>query len=321
MKIGLIDVDDTSFPNLALMKLSTYHKMRGDEVYLIKGNKSPNIHFDKVYVSCVFTKNAWKAKAIEFFHDKVELGGSALDIHKTLPDYIEHLCPDYSLYGIDYSMGFTSRGCIRKCGFCIVPEKEGYIREHSPFEEFVRHQKILLLDNNFLASPKAKDKLLWLIDFRKKVSFNQGLDIRLMNYDYAKLLSQVDYYDSDFNQRRLYFAWDDVKDEKFVERGIQTITQYIPVKHLRFYVLVGYNVTKEEYDWRYFKENDYYRFEKLVSLGVEPFVMVYNDRKDIPLLRHFARWVNRHLYGYIPFERYDKGNSQRVIWREIHKRS
>ena len=120
MKIGLIDVDG-KMPNLALMKLSAWHKERGDDVDLTMPVLAAG--YDKVYMSKVFT---WSD--MPCLPDNAEVGGTGCDLHKTLPDEIEHLCPDYLLYKMDYSMGFLTRGCIRKCEFCFVPEKEGNIR-------------------------------------------------------------------------------------------------------------------------------------------------------------------------------------------------
>jgi len=314
--IGLVDLAKTRFPNLALMKICACHRSLGDRTFLVEGDDL--LKFDKVYVSCVFTENRWRAEGIKSLHPNVEIGGSGISLSSSLPNEVEHLMPDYSLYKLRYSMGFTSRGCIRKCPWCIVPEKEGWIKEWAPIQEFLApyHSKLMLLDNNFLASPKCIEKLEWLAKRRRflKVSFNQGLDIRLIDDERAELLSKIKYYDSDFNQRRLYFAWDDLRYEKQVLRGIETLLSHnIPPRHLRFYMLVGFNVTPEEYNWTYFKNHDYYRFNRLVSLGVEPYIMVYNDRRDIPILRYFARWVNRHLYTAWSFEEYDRGDSKKVI--------
>jgi len=311
MKILLVDADRTGFPNLALMKLSAWHKRRGDQVWLNSCLGKP----DRVYISCAFEKHRNRAlliaRAYEAQGCEVELGGYGVS-NRTLPDEIEHIMPDYDLYGIDYSMGFTARGCIRKCEFCLVWRKEGPIREHSPIEEFwnPRHDKILLLDNNFLASPLWKEKLEFLIARRLKVCFNQGLDLRLIDQEKALWLKRVRYYDNEFRKRRLYFAWDRMEDEDAIMRGIRILKDVgIHPKHMMVYMLVGFNTSFEE---------DWYRFEKLSQQCVLPFVMIYDDRQDDLRLRAFANWVNsgRTWYKRISFSEYERWlrqKGQRVL--------
>lgn len=302
-RVLLIDVD-SKMPNLALMKISMWHKKKGDVVGF--GISDP----DTVYVSCVFEQNRSKALGIAKFWESmgcnVQVGGSGVDLKKTLPDEIEHECPDYSLYGIRYSIGFTSRGCIRNCPWCIVPEKEGSIREHSPIDEFYVHYwgKMLLYDNNFLASPKWYEKLMEIIIRKIKVCFNQGLDIRLIDQENARLLAKTHYYDNEFKDRRLYFAFDIPQIEDQVLHGIETLKNAgIPPQHLMFYVLVGYNTTYEE---------DMHRINLLIKEDVLPYVMPYNNRKD-SYYPHLARWINRRLYNWVPWEKYSRGNSQKII--------
>ena len=272
MKVGLIQVDG-KMPNVALMKLAAWHRKKGDEVTVLDIS---GLVFDRIYASKVF------------------IGGTGYDLKSELPEEIELQVPDYELFKTDYSIGFTSRGCIRDCGFCIVREKEGYIRE-APFD-WVSHHKVLVLDNNFLASPKWKEKLEYFIRQKLKVSFNQGLDIRLINEENASLLAKVKYYDLKFRRRRLYFSFDDPKLEKCVKESVKILNDVgIPNRHLMFYVLVGYNTTFEE---------DYKRFEILNQLGCLPFIMLYNNLWD-PLLRKFARWVNKRYYKVVPWERFE----------------
>ena len=273
MKIGLIQVDG-KLPNIALMKLSKFHKDRGDEVRLIDLS---TLDCDKWYGSKIF------------------MGGTGYQIDSKLPKEIDELTPDYDLYKTDYSIGFTSRGCIRNCGFCIVREKEGTF--HDEDMRFIQHTKVILLDNNFLASSKCKEKLNYFINNKIKVSFNQGLDIRLVTDEIAQLLSKVKYYDLNFNSRRLYFAWDDLNYEKYVIEGIKILTNAgIRPDHLMFYVLVGFNTTFEQ---------DYYRFETLDKFGCKPFIMLYNNCRDSKL-RKFSRWVNKRYYKVCTFEEYLK---------------
>ncbi|MBA7490021.1 hypothetical protein ES702_00555 [subsurface metagenome] len=271
------------------MKLSAWHKKRGDEVF--KGCcKTP----DLVYVSCVFSWNRGKALGMAKFYPnaKVVFGGVGLDLKSELPYEVEYTMPDYSLYGSDYSMGFSSRGCIRNCPWCIVPEKEGWIREHAPITEFLHpdHKKLLLFDNNFPASPSCISKLEWLADWGGKVSFNQGLDIRLIDENMAYLLTKVRYYDSDFNERRLYFSYDQSGMEFELKRGVKHLEAAgVPMGHLMFYMLVGFNSSHQD---------DLRRFNFLRKLGVDPYVMVYNKRRDDPWLTHFSRWVNLRFYTW-----------------------
>jgi pyruvate-formate lyase-activating enzyme len=274
MKIALFDCDNKK-PNLALMKLSAYYKQQGCETFL---NPWENIqNMDKVFASCVFPQNAHVAYLLQ---EKAgaEIGGSGVDMHIKLSDEIEHTCPDYDLYGIDYSLGFTSRGCSRKCSFCIVPEKEGGIVEHSPLSEFVRHKKVVLQDNNFLASPLWREKLEEMIDRDLRVDFNQGLDIRLLTEESAELLAKVNLLD------KLRFAWDNTNLECDIIRGINLLRKAgFPVSRnrLSFYILCNYNTTFEQ---------DMWRVQTLHHLNIATFVQMYGT----PTMRQkdFQRWAN-----------------------------
>lgn len=268
-------------PNVALMKLARWHRKRGDDVTVLDIS---NLTFDRIYASKVF------------------IGGTGYDLKSELPKEIELQVPDYELFKTDYSIGFTSRGCIRDCGFCIVKEKEGMIRE-APFD-WISHHKVVLLDNNFLASPLWKEKLEYFIRQKLKVSFNQGLDIRLINKENASLLAQVKYYDLHFKKRRLYFAFDDPALEATVKKNVAILKEAgILSRHLMFYVLVGYNTTFEQ---------DMRRFHVLDKLGTLPFIMLYNNTRK-KLLRKFARWVNKRYYKVCTFNEFD--NTKSIVKR------
>ena len=276
MKIGLIDVD-SKIPNLALMKISAFHKGEGDIVEFC----NPMLNdYDRVYVAKVFSFTP----DISYLPINCEVirGGSGYDIDSKLSDIngkIDNLCPDYSLYGIDYAMGFTSRGCIRNCGFCIVPRKEGRFQPVADIHQFWRGEKYaMLLDNNLTADHEHFLRICGqLVKHKICTSFRQGLDIRLMDEEKSKMLSMVSRWD----KKRIFFAWDSMEVEHEVKRGIETVIRFIKPWKLTFYVLIGWDTTRDE---------DMYRVEVLKSYGIDSFVMPY-DKHDL-YQSAFARWVN-----------------------------
>ena len=291
MKVGLFDID-SKYHNLALMKLSAYHKSKGHEVEFYKPILRSS--YDKVYVSKIFTK---KNINEGYIPEECIMGGSGFDLKSRLPDEIEHIKPDYELYDIDYSLGFTTRGCIRNCEFCIVPEKEGKIGEHAEVEEFLNPKSniVVLLDNNFLALPSHIKKLKRYIEKGWIMDFNQGLDMRLINEENAKLLAGVKHL------RQIHFAWDLMIYEKEFKEGMNILFKAgIKPYRIMVFVLCGFNTTFEE---------DLYRFNELLSLRVDPFIMIYGnvDRRT----KEFARWVNKRLYKFCELEGFIKWRSGR----------
>jgi len=316
-----MDADDNKIGNLALMKLSSWHKARGDQVYLNRGCGRP----DKVYVSCVFTWNRVRALSVAKMYEalgcEVEVGGYGVNDVK-LPPEVEHVKPDYDLYGLDYSMGYTSRGCPRRCSWCLVWRKEGNIRDHAPIKEFWdrRHGRVILLDNNFLASPKWKDNLWFLIVNGLEVNFHQGLDIRLIDDEKAAWLRLVKARNWTFKTKCLHFSFDDVKMEGAVRRGVETLKAHgIPPSRLMFYFLIGYPPDRDPEEAL---EDALYRFNVIRELGADPYPMLYRDytgevRLD-PVLHHFERWANpKHgIYKVCSWKDYDPSYSFRR-WREV----
>lgn len=283
MKIGLIDVDGHNFPNIALMKISAWHKAQGDEVEWCL----PLYHYDIVYQSKVFDETY--SPDIEWFPqaDKLVKGGTGYGLDNKLPDEIEHIYPDYSLYPDltkDTAYGFLTRGCPRGCDFCIVAPKEGR-RSHkvADLSEFWRGQKnIVLLDPNILAcnSRDKVDLLHQLIDSRAVVDFSQGLDIRLTSPYVVECLNNM-------RIRRLHFAWDNPEDdltpyfERFTKRYKRKSSSGKVV-----YVLTNFNSTMEQ---------NLYRIYTLRDLGYDPYVMVY-DKPNAPKdIRDLQRWCNNRF--------------------------
>lgn len=285
MQVRLIDID-SKIPNLALMKISAYHKQNGDNVDFY----NPLLdNPDKVYASKIFDFT----DDYSYFpnNSKTIKGGSGYSLDKTLGDEIENQYPDYSLYNCEYAMGFTTRGCVRNCDFCIVPEKEGKIRVTNDIYDFWNGQnKLKLLDNNLTAHKKQFDKILnQLIKEDIKTDFSQGLDIRLITPEQARLLSKVRLWG------QIHFAFDSPSIENQVRKGIKILKDNgVKPYKLMFYVLIGFDTTKEE---------DLHRIRVLDNLGVDPFVMSY-DKSD-SYQKDFARWVNhKAIFNSVEWEDY-----------------
>ena len=297
MNIGLLAFGKRNFPNLALMKLSAYHKNKDDKVELFD---RLTMRPDKIYISVPFTWNLHNALAFKTLYPDIEIcyGGSAYS-YECLSDEVEHMKPDYDLYPADFSMGFTSRGCLRRCKFCIVPQKEGHIRDHAHLGEFLddRFNKLILLDNNLLAAPSSSATLKAIRQRGLSVDFNQGLDIRLITEENAHLIVDVDYRGYPHWSRTLRFSFDNPANLKDVERGIKLLLDAgISARHLFFYILAGYNTTISQ---------DVERVEFIAEYGARPFIMKYN-RISSPELNKLAKWVN-HIpyYQVVKFADFD----------------
>ncbi len=285
MRIGLIDVDGHNFPNLPLMKLSAYHKAKGDFVEWYNPLTAWKNPPDRVYMSKVFTltpdyQHPVNAKEII----RGGTGYSYPDGGASLPEEIEHTYPDYDLYHIqNQAYGFLTRGCPRNCGFCVVGKKEGLCsRKVADLEEFWRGQKkIKLLDPNILAEKEHKELLRQLIKSGAWVDFTQGLDARLLTEENIELIKQI-------KVDIVHFAWDNIADEKEIVPKLKLFKEKTGLKARKcsVYVLTNYNSTLEE---------DLYRVYTIRDLGMGPYVMIYNKQSAPREIKNLQRWVNNKI--------------------------
>ncbi len=187
--VVLHNSDHMQYPNLALMKIAAWHRAKGDAVQrfvpmlhsVLDGKKSI------LYSSKVFS---WTQED-RHLPDAAIKGGTGYGLFATLPEKIEHICPDYDFYSVNYSLGFLTRGCIRSCEWCVVPKKEGAIRAHADIEEFCRHKDVKLMDNNVLAHPHGIEQIEKMARMDLRVDFNQGLDARLIDAPIARRLASL----------------------------------------------------------------------------------------------------------------------------------
>lgn len=217
MNIGVLAVD-SNYPNLALMKISAWHKARGDNVEWY----NPLCSYDKVYMAKVFSFTPDYGYYVNA--DQVEKGGTGNDIKKVLLPEIDRMIPDYDLYNVDKNLayGFLTRGCPNHCKWCVVPKKEGNIATYMDIEEIAVNgrKNIILMDNNILASDYGLQQIEKIISMGVRVDFNQGLDARLVTDDIARLLARVKWI------KRIRFGCDTPGQIAECERATALIDKY-----------------------------------------------------------------------------------------------
>lgn len=285
--VALIDVDSHNFPNLCLMKISAYHKAKGDNVEWWNGLK----HYDIVYQSRVFDDTYTKDLEWVVNADEIIKGGNGYNLHSVLPDEIEHIYPDYSLYGTDKAYGFLTRGCPRHCPFCIVGDKEGLISHQiADLSEFWRGQKeIILLDPNITAAKECSALFDSLIDTGAWIDFSQGIDVRLLTDKGADQLNRM-------KTKMIHFAWDNYEMRTYEKlKEVRPLLDK-PSRNIRVYVLTNFNTTHEQ---------DLERVYKLKELGYDPYVMIYDKPNAPKITRKLQRWVN-NKYVFYSCERFEE---------------
>jgi len=266
MKVSLIT--DAPKHNLALMKISAWHKAQGDEVILNK----PLSNADVTYASWLFDFSP------RYPADYV--GGPGFDPTIRLREELENLKPDYDLFSIDYSLGYTWAYCPRSCGFCCVPKQRNPKKHYSiwTFHD-TRFSKICLLNNNTFSDPQWRETFEEIWD-AKLTLIEHGFDLRLLDEEKAEALKKTKF------EKRIHFAWDRMEDEQRILEGLKIARQFS--LNAMVYVLVGYDTTLEE---------DLYRCQKIHDFGFDPFPMLY---KRTPELRMFRRFIYLRYYRAYP---------------------
>ena len=320
-EIGLIDVDSHNFPNLPLMKISAYHKQRGDNVEWW----FPMKHYDTVYVSKVFGDEYSNMDMTVIQADKIIYGGTGFAMSvidgkevyhkerdKDLPYEIEHIYPDYSLYPKltqGKAFGFLTRGCCNNCSFCLVSQKEGLCSHKvADLSEWWNGQKeIILLDPNILACKQHLELLEQLAESGATVEFCQGLDARFVNQKNLEVLSRI-------KIKALHFAFDFMKNEKRIIKGLELAKEKLKTndRNAIVYMLTNYDTTIKE---------DLYRVNAIIKAGYLPDVRVYrkNSLPQRHILRDLQRWCNnRFIFRSTTFFDYVPRKDELTI-REIYK--
>lgn len=323
---------DGKLPNIALMRLSAWHKAMGDEVHFSRTPRrliwEPD--YSAVYGSAIFTSSAPHVEILQREFPGALVGGTGAGVGLRVETIIgDWSTLDYDLWpGFSASIGFTQRGCRFSCGFCVVPKKEGKPQHVATIHDIWRgdpHPRHLhLLDNDFFGQPKAQWKaaLAEARDGRFKICFSQGVNIRVITDEISEELAAIDYRDDQFKTKRLYTAWDSLGDEGLFFRGVDRLERHgVRPSHLMVYMLVGYDPTET---WAAV----FHRFTRMVDRGIKPFPMVYGDRArllpaggiNIDLsakrLMDFQRWVNTGLYRRgVDFAAYDSSKRHDPLFK------
>jgi hypothetical protein len=306
---------DGKLPNLALMRLGAFHRAQGDDVFFTRdaarGLLEPT--YGRVYGSAIFKFSDAKLRRFQAEWPDAIIGGTGTDSPATVEQIAgTGTALDYSLYpNFTASIGFTQRGCRLSCKFCVVPGKEGKPRDEATIAGIWRGapypKNLHLLDNDFFGAPGWRERIAEIKAGEFKVSFTQGINVRAMTPEVAAAIASVEYRDDDFKRRRLYTAWDNLKDEDVFFRGVDLLEAAgVPPTHVMAFMLIGFD-KRETWD------RIFHRFHRMVERGIRPYPMVFDHtRRD---LKRFQRWVVTGLYRAVRFEDYDAGKKAKNSMR------
>lgn len=298
MKIGLIDVDGRNFPNLALMKLSAYHKAKGDTVEWYGIFEK----YDIVYMSKIFTHTIDYTQSIPNT-EKIVRGGTGYDIHSRLPEEAEKITPDYSIYSfIDKktAYGFLTRGCIRNCPWCVVPRKEGNIRAYQDVDEIAVNGRtnLILMDNNILAAGEyGIQQLQKIIDRGYRIDLNQAMDARLVTDDVAEVLAKVKWL------KYIRFGCDTQSQIKECDQAIALIRDKGYSGEFFLYTMLHGDIQECYERISYWKD----KHKGKVTCFAQPYLNSTTTRQNIPQWqKDLARWaIKKQIYKTTSFEDYE----------------
>lgn len=283
LEIGLHDaekerVKNKTFPNYALMKISAYHKNKGDTVEWWQ----PLNTYDKIYSSKVFDFTPENP----YLPPNTIKGGTGYGMFTELTEEIDNVFPDYSIYPeCDYAIGYITRGCIRNCEWCVVPKKEGYIRPYRKWEELIRpdSNKLVLMDNNILACQYGIEQLESLVGTNIKIDLNQGLDARLVTDDVAKILSRLKWI------KYIRFSCDYISQIDSIFECCELLKKYgCSMYKIFIYVLIRKDLQEADY-----------RVQQLKQLkGINLYAQAErNELKGIVPNKLQLEFAQRYIYG------------------------
>lgn len=319
MNVLLLHLDGC-MQNLALMRIAAHHKAQGDVVELRRADNKGSLKraltksfaqieprlgdqpWDLVYGSLIFDRTTPLAHRALQLYPNIILGGTGWRLDKTLEDVgIATLgALDYSVYPkFAKSIGFTQRGCRLACAHCVVPRKEGKVSTANTIAEIWRGEpwprEILLLDNDFFGNPEWPARIRELVDGKFKVSFNQGINARMLNAETAGAIASVDYRDDGMKQKRIYTAWDGRKDERTLFRGLRCLVDAgVKPDSIMVYMLIGHEHGETHAD------RDYRRTQ-LREFGARPYPMPYVRTPELVAFQH---WIVSAADKRIPWEQW-----------------
>ena len=273
------------------MKISKWHKLRGDNVEWYDGIS----HYDKVYSAKVFTFTPDYGYFVN--SDEVEEGGTGYDLHKALPEEIDRLQPDYTIYPkIDTktAYGFLTRGCPNRCRWCVVPQKEGDVHPYMDVDDIAANGRtnLILMDNNILASGYGMEQIEKIVERKYRVDFNQALDARLVSDDVAKLLAKVRWLN------HIRFGCDTPKQVVECEKAMALIDSYrdTPMHYLLYTIIIG-NIDE------CYERISHFRANNRVRIVAQPYRDFNNPKQVIPQWqKDMARWaMRREIYAVCDF--------------------